>query len=204
MEFHEKLQELRRRKGITQEELAESLYVSRTAVSKWESGRGYPNLDSLKAIAAYFEVTIDSLLTADAVLPAEELPAESDAGRGPVLRRWVFALSDIGMGLLLFLPLFASRSEGSLRAASLVSLQGVRPYLKVTFLAAVLGLVLWGAIALTAALLRKPVGERLLPSVSVGLGAVAAVLFILARQPYAAVFGVILIAVKAFFLLKSP
>ena len=65
MEFHEKLQELRKNKGITQEELAQSLYVSRTAVSKWESGRGYPNIDSLKAIAVYFSVTVDDLLSGD-------------------------------------------------------------------------------------------------------------------------------------------
>ena len=50
MEFNEKLQELRRQKGLTQEKLAEKLYVSRTAVSKWESDRGYPNIESLKAI----------------------------------------------------------------------------------------------------------------------------------------------------------
>ena len=41
MEFNEKLQELRKQRGLTQEELAEKLYVSRTAISKWESGRGY-------------------------------------------------------------------------------------------------------------------------------------------------------------------
>ena len=56
MEFNEKLQQLRKQKGITQEELAESLYVSRTAISKWESGRGYPNIESLKAIARFFGV----------------------------------------------------------------------------------------------------------------------------------------------------
>ena len=44
MEFNEKLQELRKQRGLTQEELAERLYVSRTAISKWESGRGYPNI----------------------------------------------------------------------------------------------------------------------------------------------------------------
>ena len=58
MEFHEKLQELRKSRGLTQEELAEDLYVSRTAVSKWESGRGYPSIDSLKEISKYFSVKI--------------------------------------------------------------------------------------------------------------------------------------------------
>ena len=54
MEFNEKLQELRKQRGLTHKELAQALYVSRTAISKWESGRGYPNIDSLKAIAKFF------------------------------------------------------------------------------------------------------------------------------------------------------
>ena len=62
MDFNEKIQLLRKQKGLTQEELADVLYVSRTAVSKWESGRGYPNIDSLKAIAKFFGVTVDELL----------------------------------------------------------------------------------------------------------------------------------------------
>lgn len=41
MEFNEKLQQLRTGKNLTQEQLAEQLYVSRTAISKWESGKGY-------------------------------------------------------------------------------------------------------------------------------------------------------------------
>ena len=45
MDFGEKLQELRKSRGLTQAELAEALYVSSTAVSKWESGRGYPSID---------------------------------------------------------------------------------------------------------------------------------------------------------------
>ena len=45
---------LRKQKGWTQEDFAQRLYVSRTAVSKWESGRGYPNIESLKAIAKEF------------------------------------------------------------------------------------------------------------------------------------------------------
>ena len=72
MEFHEKLQELRKQRGLTQEELAQRLYVSRTAISKWESGRGYPNIESLKAIAAFFSMTVDALLSSDEVLTLAE------------------------------------------------------------------------------------------------------------------------------------
>lgn len=79
MEFHEKLQTLRKQRGLTQEELAESLYVSRTAISKWESGRGYPNIEPLNAIAAFFSVTIDALLSGDEVLTIAGQPAEGAA-----------------------------------------------------------------------------------------------------------------------------
>lgn len=65
MEFNEKLQTLRKNQNLTQEELAEKLYVSRTAISKWESGRGYPSIDSLKSISKFFGVTIDQLICSE-------------------------------------------------------------------------------------------------------------------------------------------
>ena len=55
MEFNEKLQELRKNKNLTQEQLAEMLFVSRTSISKWESGRGYPSIDSLKEISNFLQ-----------------------------------------------------------------------------------------------------------------------------------------------------
>ena len=76
MEFHEKLQELRKARGLTQEELAEALYVSRAAVSKWESGRGYPGIDSLKAISKYFSITIDELLSGNELLTHPKILTE--------------------------------------------------------------------------------------------------------------------------------
>ena len=72
MEFHEKLAELRKNKGLTQEELAEALFVSRTAVSKWESGRGYPGIDSLKEISRFFSVTVDELICPEEIISAAE------------------------------------------------------------------------------------------------------------------------------------
>ena len=68
MELNEKLQQLRKQKNLTQEELSQALYVSRTAISKWESGRGYPSIDSLKAIAKFFGISVDELLSGEQLL----------------------------------------------------------------------------------------------------------------------------------------
>ena len=62
MDFGEKLKALRTERGLTQEQLAARLYVSRTAVSKWETGGGSPILDSLQAVARLFDVSVDALL----------------------------------------------------------------------------------------------------------------------------------------------
>ena len=103
MEFNEKLQELRKQKGLTQEELAETLYVSRTAISKWESGRGFPNIESLKAISKFFSVSLDELLSGEEILAI----AENDhKQKERTLRDLIFGLLDCGMALLLFLPFF--------------------------------------------------------------------------------------------------
>ena len=67
MEFNEKLQELRKSRSMTQDELAKALFVSRAAISKWEQGRGYPNLDSLKEISRFFSVSIDDLICSEEV-----------------------------------------------------------------------------------------------------------------------------------------
>ena len=79
MEFNIKLQELRKSRSLTQEELAAALYVSRTAVSKWESGRGLPGIDSLRAIAAYFGITIDELLSGDELLSLADNSAKKES-----------------------------------------------------------------------------------------------------------------------------
>ncbi len=63
MTFGEKLKRLREDRGMTQEDLAAKLYVSRTAVSKWETNRSYPSIDSLKAIQQLFGISIDGLIS---------------------------------------------------------------------------------------------------------------------------------------------
>ena len=92
MEFNEKLQELRKQRGLTQEELAEILYVSRAAVSKWESGRGMPSIDSLKAISKFFSVTVDELISSDEILTIAE---EDTAQKTKRFRDLIFGLFDL-------------------------------------------------------------------------------------------------------------
>jgi len=68
MELSEKLQRLRKQNNLTQEQLAEKLFVSRTAVSKWESGRGCPNIDSLLGIARLYGISVDGLLSGEELI----------------------------------------------------------------------------------------------------------------------------------------
>lgn len=63
MEFQQRLYELRKQSGLSQEGLADLLGVSRQAVQKWEAGTSRPDLDNLAALARYFNVSLDYLVT---------------------------------------------------------------------------------------------------------------------------------------------
>ena len=85
----EKIYALRRRNGLSQEQLAEKIGVSRQAISKWEGGLSTPELDKLKALSECFQVTIDELTEKQAApghtaeekgSPAPSPKGESKAG----------------------------------------------------------------------------------------------------------------------------
>ena len=61
MTFGEKLKEARQKAGLSQEQLSEKLHVSRSAVAKWETGKGMPDIENLKAAAKLLNVSIDYL-----------------------------------------------------------------------------------------------------------------------------------------------
>ena len=200
MEFNQKLQELRKQKGLTQEELAVSLYVSRTAISKWESGRGYPNIDSLKAIAKFFSLTVDNLLSADEALTIAEADNKRKEKR---FRDLLCGLLDISIAMLLFLPFFAERVDGKIQSVSLITLGGVQTYLKITYLTMVALTVLMGILTLALQNCQATVWLKCKTAISLALGVVSVLLFIISLQPYATVFAFALLAIKAFMLIKS-
>ncbi|MGN1061228.1 MAG: helix-turn-helix domain-containing protein [Candidatus Coproplasma sp.] len=78
MSFADNLQYLRKKNKITQEDLAESLNVSRQSVSKWETGEAYPETDKLIILCDKFGVTLDELLRGDVTKEAEEITNEQE------------------------------------------------------------------------------------------------------------------------------
>ena len=199
MEFNEKLQELRKQKGLTQEELAELFYVSRTAISKWESGRGYPNIDSLKAIAKFFSVSLDDLLSSDAILTIVE---EENKEKENHSRSLIFGLLDCSAAMFLFLPLFAQRLNDVIQEVSLLSLTNVEPYMKTAFLVVVFLTILCGVLILALQNCKSTLWLHNKDKISLSLSAIESLLFMISLQPYAAVFAFVFLVIKASILIK--
>lgn len=200
MEFNEKLQELRKHKGLTQEELAELLFVSRTAVSKWESGRGYPNIDSLKAIARFFGVTIDELLSSDELLTIAEKDTEQKENH---IRDLVFGLLDISVAVFFFLPLFGQKVNGIIQEVSLLSLTGIASYLRIAYFVVAIGIAVFGILTLALQKCQQLFWVRNKNRISLILNAVGVTLFIISTQLYAAILLFVFLVIKGLMLIKS-
>ena len=199
MEFNEKLQELRKNKGLTQEELAEVLFVSRTAISKWESGSGYRSIDSLKAIAKYFSVTIDELLSSGEVLNIAE---EDNKQKEKHLKSLVFGLLDISALMFFFLPFFGQKENGIVQEVSLLSLNGIATYLRIAYYAIVISIAVYGILTLTFQNCQKTFWVKNRDKISLILNVAAVLLFIISSQAYAGVFLFIFLVIKALTLIK--
>lgn len=195
MEFNEKLQELRKNKGLTQEELAQILFVSRTAVSKWESGRGVPNIESLKAISKFFSVSLDDLLSSDQLLFLAENEQKIKERH---IKDMILGLLDCSMALLLFLPFFAFQTESYVKEVSLLNFITAQPFIRVLCLVVVLGTVALGFLTLALQNCNNAFWVKFKSTLSLLFSILAVILFILCRQPYAAVFTFAFLIIKMF------
>ena len=183
MEFKEKIRTLRKQNGLTQEQLADKLFVSRTAVSKWESGRGYPSIDTLKLIAMEFSLSVDELLSGDELL----LAAEQDNNTiKNTMCDLVFGLMDIGTAILLFVP-FANVSQ----------------WLTSIYFVLIAAMILFGIITLALQTVIFVAWIKLKGAVSFGLNIAAVLIFILSRQPYAAALIFVFLIIKTLLFIKK-
>jgi len=198
MEFNEKLQELRKGRGLTQEELAEKLFVSRTAISKWESGRGYPSIDSLKEIARFFSVTIDELICSEEILSAAEEEKQDFTGRTV---SFIGNTLDLLTAILLFLPVFGNGKDLP-AAVALTGLTSVHLWLKIVFLLTIGITALNGLCGLILLHFDRPVWNRHRLVTGMALSVFGVAVFIAARQPYAGLFYFALLIIKTVGIMK--
>jgi transcriptional regulator with XRE-family HTH domain len=199
MEFNEKLQELRKARSLTQEELAEALYVSRTAISKWESGRGYPSIDSLKEISRFFSVTIDDLICPDEMITVAENDKREFVSKYVSL---ICCVLDALLAILVFIPAFGNGTDSS-GAVSLFGLTGISPWVKTLFIVIISIAILNGISGVIIVAFSKPVWNRHRLVTGVVLSILAVLVLIATRQPYAGIVCFAFLVIKGFLIAKT-
>lgn len=200
MEFHEKLQELRKSRGLTQEELAEALFVSRTAISKWESGRGYPSIDSLKEISRYFAVSIDDLLSGEQLITIAEKENKSNLN---TICDLLLGVVDLFSLMLIFLPLYSKPVNGYIYAVNLFDYVDNDVLIITIYWALFIGLTIVGIVKILMVYFKFEKGKKVVNSLSVGFSVFAVMFLAMAREPYAIVVAFLLLLVKGGLLYKQ-
>lgn len=200
MELHEKLQQLRKEKGWTQEELAEMLYVSRTAISKWESGRGYPSIDSLKAISKLFKVSIDDLLSGEELISLAETEQKEKTQN---MRDFIFGVLDCMAAILFVLPVFGQEVNGMIRAVSLFEFMDLLGYLRIFYFAIVVCSVGFGVIEVFFYKYQKTYWNQSKIFISFGFSVLGIMIFMISQQPYAGFFLLCMLVIKGILALKQ-
>lgn len=175
MEFSQRLYELRKKAGLSQEELANLVGVTRQAVQKWESGASKPDLDNIATLADYFQVSLDYLIAGREAEPVPTAPATTVInnyyGRhyfeykskhslfglpllhvncGPGLRwaRGIIAVGNVATGLVALGGVSAGLlSLGGVSLGLLLALGGVAAG-SITMGAVAIGLLAWGGVSL--------------------------------------------------------
>ena len=199
MEFNEKLQKLRKDRGLTQEELAEALFVSRTAISKWESGRGYPSIDSLKEISKFFSVTIDELLSTERLLSIAERENKSNIQK---MCNLLLGIVDLFAFVLIVLPLYPNPVNGYIYAVNLFNYTETTSFNKLIYWIMFLSLIVVGAVKIVLTQCKIEKGQNIVTGCSMILSILTVLFLAMAKEVYAITLVFILLIIKGMLLFK--
>ena len=200
VEFHEKLQELRKSRGLTQEELAEALFVSRTAISKWESGRGYPSIDSLKEISKFFSVTIDDLLSGEKLISIAEKENKSNIQN---ICDMLFGIVDILSIILVILPLYPNPKDGYIYSVNLFVYTETTTFNLWVYWILYISLIGIGAVKVILNQMKMEKGRKVITETSIGLSIVTVFFLAMMREAYAISVAFILLLIKGLLVFKA-
>jgi transcriptional regulator with XRE-family HTH domain len=199
MEFSKKIKQLRSQQNITQEELAEKLFVSRVTVSKWESGRGYPNIDSLKLMAKIFYTSIDDLLSGDELVMLAEHQQETAVQR---MQSLLFGIADVLTLLSLLIPLYTNYYATHIDAVILSKLANDSYIIAVHYIT-VIFTIIFGIVELVLQNCQNKTWLRIKTPFSLCITIGAIILAIITRQLYASLLYLSFLLLKGFFCIKS-
>src|SRR5574344_857766 len=188
MEFSKKIQELRNKNKLTQEQFAEKLYVSRTAVSKWESGKGYPSIDSLKYISKIFNVSIDELLSNEEII---DIAKNENTSNIEKINNLVYGLLDIMSILFIFLPLYGQKIGEKFYTVSLISCTDIGNTIKTIYFITLIFISIIGIV------------EIVFNFVSLIIQTIAILFFVMTRQPYATSIMFMILIIKMSLIIKD-
>jgi len=198
LELSEKLQELRKKHNLTQEELAQALFVSRTAISKWESGRGYPNIDSLKEISKFFSVSIDELLSGEKLISIAEKENKSNMQR---ICNLLLGIVDLFVFCLIVLPLYPKPLDGYIYSVNLLSYAEMSSFPALIYWILFLALIIVGIVKITMTQLRIDKGQNIVSGCSFALSILTVLFLSMTREAYAIIMAFMLLIIKGILFL---
>jgi transcriptional regulator with XRE-family HTH domain len=200
LEFNEKLQQLRKQRNLTQEQLAEQLYVSRTAVSKWESGKGYPNIESLKSIAKLFDVTIDELLSGDELISIAMTENRSNMKK---ILGYIYAIVDIMAIAFILLPLYGKPAGAHIQAVNLLEHTNTTQIMLTSYWVIFLSIIGLGFTQLLFSYTENEKCRNGVTKISFIIDGIAIFIFSAAREPYTTALLFMFFIIKVLTMLKE-
>ena len=201
MEFHEKLQSLRKSRGLTQEELAESLYVSRTAISKWESGRGLPSIDSLKEISVFFSISIDDLLSGEKLLFIAEKENKANIRN---ICDFLWGMVDICSVILIIIPMYPNTMDDFVYSVNLFSYIQITSWNRILYWILFVSLIVIGIIKVLFTKLRLEKGSKMVTKISLLISILSVLVLAMTKEVYALIVIFLLLIIKGVLFYRYP
>ena len=196
MELSKKIKKIRNDNKLTQEQFAEKMLVSRTAVSKWENGTCYPSIDSLKYMSQTFKISLDKLLSNEEILEIAKIENQSNISKYNSL---LFCLLDIIRIVFIFLPLYSYKTNDFIYSVSLFNSNDLNSTLKIIFM---LIFIIFLALGIIELIFNYKGNNRFLNKISIFLDVISIFVLLFIKQPYVIALMFVIFIIKIIMLIN--
>ena len=196
MELSKKIKQIRNDNKLTQEQFAEKMLVSRTAVSKWENGTCYQSIDSLKYMSQTFNISLDKLLSSEEILEIAKTENQSNISKYNSL---LFCLLYIVRIIFIFLPLYSYKTNDFIYSVSLLNSNDLGTTLKIVFMLIFIMFLILGIIEL---IFNFKGNNKLINKISIFLDVTSIFVLLFTKQPYVIALMFVIFIIKTIMLVN--